>query len=176
MVGVLGSNLGEGRFFLLSGWRTKWKPYCLLPHIVINNYGIVCQDTVVLGVNTHFVYWLGVRGFASARPCSFFPIKSRARKVASLVPSCEEAREEGEIRFETKAAGGRESKVREEMERHTHKDENTRPKEPQSYTLKHSFRTFGDDGQGSWVNVEICGKNEAKKWRRKMVRIKKKSE
>ena len=28
--------------FLLLGWRTKWKPYCLLPHIAINNYENKC--------------------------------------------------------------------------------------------------------------------------------------
>ena len=36
-----------------------------------------------------------------------------------------------------------------------------RSKEAQASTLKHSFRTFGGDGQGSWVNVEVCGWNEA---------------
>ena len=27
--------------------------------------------------------------------------------------------------------------------------------------MKHSFRTFRGNGQGSWVNVEVCGWNEA---------------
>ena len=49
-------------------------------------------------------------------------------------------------------------KEREEMEKRTFKQQS---KEAQASTLKHSFRAFGGDGQGSWINVEVCGWNKA---------------
>ena len=74
------------------------------------------------------------------------------------------------IRFETKAAGGRKSKACEKMET---KNENKRPKEAQTSTLNQSKKdVLGGDGQNAWLNIYICGWFEVEK-RRRMVRINK---
>ena len=60
------------------------------------------------------------------------------------------------IRFETGAAGGRKSKACDEMENTMFFEQ--RSEEAQiSMTSNHSFRAFGGDGQGSWLDVYICG-------------------
>ena len=40
-------------------------------------------------------------------------------------------------------------------------------KEAQMYTSNHSFRAFGGDGQGSWLDVDVCGWREEKRTRKK---------
>ena len=49
-------------------------------------------------------------------------------------------------------AGGRESKACEEMEK---KGFDQQPEQAQKSTINHSFQILGDDGQNSWLNINL---------------------
>ena len=51
-----------------------------------------------------------------------------------------------------RAAGGRESKACEEMEK---KGFDQQPEQAQKSTINHSFQILGDDGQNSWLNINL---------------------
>ena len=65
-----------------------------------------------------------------------------------------------------RAAGGRESKVCEEMEK---KGFDQRPEEAQISTINHLFQILRDDGQNSWLYIYVCGWQRRSIQRRKMV-------
>ena len=54
-----------------------------------------------------------------------------------------------------KRACGRESSAREKMEKTGFFELSS--KEAQMYTSNHLFQAYGGDGQGSWLNVDVCG-------------------
>ena len=67
-----------------------------------------------------------------------------------------------------RAAGGRESKACEEMEK---KGFDQQPEEAQITTINHSFRILGVDCQNSWLNIYVCAWQRRSIQRRKMVQM-----